>query len=49
MQIGDKVLIRTNGEVKELTVIEILEEDLILQGESGEEIARKFWEVNKKR
>jgi hypothetical protein len=47
MQIGEKVLIREQGEIKEVTVIEILKEDLILRGESSEEFNRKFWEINK--
>lgn len=48
MRIGDKVIFRSQGEVKEGTILKIGKEELTLQGESGEEYSKKFWEVNKK-
>ncbi len=47
MQIGDKVIFRSHGEVKEGTVTEINEDILTIISESGEEDIRKFWEVNR--
>ena len=47
IQLNDKVIIRDKRIVKEVRVIRILNDSLILQGESGEEYTRKFWEINK--
>jgi len=47
MQLGEKLVIRSHGEIKEVKVIEMREEELVLQGESGEEYTRKFWEINR--
>jgi len=48
LQLNDKVIIRDEGVVKEVRIIGILSDSLILQGESGEEsYTRKYWQVNK--
>jgi hypothetical protein len=46
MLIGNKVLARINGELKECEVIEIGKEDLTLKYEDII-ITRKFWEIAK--
>jgi len=47
LQLNDKVIIRDEGVVKEVRIIGILSDSLILQGESGEEYLKKFWEINR--
>ena len=47
MNIGQKVYLRTNGELKVGIVEEIKSEDLMIRLDTGELIERKFWEINK--
>ena len=46
MLLGDRVLTRINGELKECEVIEIYKEDLKLKYED-KIVVKKFWEVAK--
>lgn len=45
MLIGNKVLARINGQLKECEVIEIVKEDLTLKYDEDKIITRKFWEI----
>lgn len=45
MLIGNKVLARIDGLVKECEVIEIGKEDLTLKYDEDKIITRKFWEI----
>jgi len=46
MQIGQQVLAKVNGEIKRCNVLEMYSEDVKLNCE-GEEITRKYWEIQK--
>jgi len=48
MYIGQTLLIRHNGQIKEGKVKKIFPEDLELELENGTILMRKFWEVRKK-
>lgn len=47
MHIGQSVIVRHQGEVKEGKVNKIFEETLEISLTSGETITRNFWEIRK--
>lgn len=47
MNLGERILAKVNGQIRECIVIKTGYEDLDLFVESGITIRRKFWEIRK--